>query len=151
MKPIYDLVARDMEEYPLWYFPMDGADGGDEVSVRPVTSKMPIPAAHQMIVYSRFSAANGSTYHGYVYWARGQARISEWKPTMWIDDELLVTFWNGIVRPDASYLERLGKRLAPQAWPIRFASESVRGLVPATGAMDGVYFLAGDSMQCARP
>jgi hypothetical protein len=149
MKQVYELTKVDLEENPLWYFPMDGSNGGDEMSVCPVTSEMSLPVAYQMIVRSKFYATHGAVFPGYVYWSAGQ-RVSDWKPTMWIGD-VVVTFWNGIVPPDASYLARVHERLAPQSWPIVFTSESVRGLISTTGTVDGVYFLEGGAMKCVTP
>src|ERR1700689_4724194 len=99
MKQVWNMTARDLEAYPLWYFPMDGNEGVDEMSVCPVAREMPLPAACQMVVRTKFVTADGAIYPGYVYWSRDNG-VDELKPLMWIED-VAVTFWNGIVPPDA--------------------------------------------------
>ncbi len=149
MKQIWDMTTLDLEENPLWYFPMDGSGGGDEMSVGPVTPEMPLPSACQMVARASFVTADGVKYPGYVYWST-TTRVNELKPFMWMED-VAVTFWNGIVPPDASYLERVRARLRPESWPIRFASENVRGLATMVGSVEGIYFLEDGTTKCVRP
>jgi hypothetical protein len=68
-KSIGDLTAEDLRQFPVWEWTSDeeGREGQDETFVRPVRCRVlhldPLLALH---VASDFTAADGTTYEGYV-------------------------------------------------------------------------------------
>jgi len=141
-KQIYDLSPRDLEQHPVWIFPMDESVE-DEASVRPVNAGEIVPSGLQRIVRCRFSDSAGRPLIGYVYPGAGDD-VEAARPVAWCGD-LCITFWNGMIEPDAEDVQ-LVKDLGLQ-WPINFLTE-IAGEASQSGVLRGLYYLAGDEVCC---
>ncbi len=144
IKHVYDLTSADLERHPAWVFPMDETVE-DETCVRPVAAGEHLPDGLQTIVRCTFQDGSGRTLCGYVY-AAEDGRVDSVKPVAWVDD-LCVTFWNGMVKPDEGYLAAIGG--AGLDWPLTY-SVDVPVSEPLTGVLDGIYYLEDDDVRCLK-
>lgn len=143
-KQVYDLTAEDLNQFPVWYFPMNETVE-DEATVRPLHGLEPNIDDLQIIVRCRFKTANGAIYLGYLY--PGINEIDLIKPMLWAGD-LCVTFWNGMSEPSADYLQKVRESLPANAWPIRYESEPTECDAVMDGNLEGLYFIDDGNVQC---
>jgi hypothetical protein len=123
-KQLSDLVASDLERYPIWEFAIDeeGEEGRDEETVKPRPElEIADPAEGIFIVRAEFTAADGTRFDGFVS-PHEENHIGYLQPTI-LTEEGRVPFWFGVVPPgtpelDASY-RQLGKTAA-QLFPLRY-------------------------------
>lgn len=142
-KQVYDLTAADLEREPVWVFPMDESVE-DEASVRPVRRGEVVPDGLQRIVRAVFRDGGGRVLSGYIYPGFGSC-VEGVRPVAWCN-ELCITFWNGMIEPSPSYLDRI-RDLGLQ-WPIAYETDE-DGLPPQMGTLAGVYYNRGHEWQPA--
>ena len=136
-KSLFDLTIEDLNQNPIWYFPMEESVIDGETFIAPVESEKILDMDYEIIVKTIFICNSKKEYTGYIYW--GNPRLIQFlKPTIIIND-LNIDFWNGIRRPDNTkqVIELLGEK----AFPICYISENVMGLESIKGILDGLYYL----------
>lgn len=136
-KKLYDLTKSDLEEFPIWYFPMDELFG-DELSIMPFLEGSALEYNYQMIVKTEFMDSDGVGYIGYIYW-RGTNIINECQPTLFLDENNCISFWNGIVKPKWE-CEGEKQQSLRKVLPISFKSEECGGLEAIKGVLLGLYY-----------
>ncbi|WP_223472334.1 MULTISPECIES: hypothetical protein [unclassified Pseudomonas] len=140
-KQIYDLTARDIEGYGVWYFPMDETVE-DELTVRPVCSREIVDVGFQIIVRAWFETHRGDRYVGYIYWGNS-SDIGHLQPVMFVGVDQCINFWSGICEPVwESYSLQLQSLRSD--FPISFSSESIFELISVSGVLQGLYSFEDD-------
>lgn len=137
IKQIYDLTKSDLEKFPIWYFPMDESVE-DELSITPFLDESAIDSDFQMIVKTDFSDAQGGKYVGYIYWRKSNV-ISQCLPTLFVDENNCLSFWNGIITPKWEK-EGVKQQLLRKVLPISFESKEFKGLEAVKGELLGLYY-----------
>jgi hypothetical protein len=141
-KQVYDLAAADIENDAVWVFPMDESVQ-DEASVRPVRRGEIVPDGVQRIVRAVFRDKSGRVLPGYIYPGCGSG-VEDARPVAWCN-ELCITFWNGMIEPAPSYLERI--RDAGLQWPLTYATDADE-VQRQEGNLEGVYYWDRDTVRC---
>jgi hypothetical protein len=141
-KEIYKLTRDDLEQYPVWYFPMDDTVE-DELTVRPFEGNCQIND-YQVIVRTVFFASDSSEYMGYVYWNSPNS-IEDLKPVVFVNDEDCVTFWNGMIEANWDDYGEEQKKLQSK-FPLNYSSYTVQGLDSLSGKLEGLYYLEGENL-----
>lgn len=136
-KKIYELTQKDLEEYPIWFFPMDD-NADDELTIRSYDSSCD-ENDYQMIIRTFFKGKSGEDYLGYIYWS-APPEIEDLKPVVFVSNEKCVTFWNGIVEASWDEYDAEQKKIRDQL-PLNFLSEELKGLKSVSGVIDGLYFI----------
>jgi hypothetical protein len=136
MKHIWDLTEEDFNKNPVWYFPMEGEDT-DETSVLPASEREATNLNNMLLVPATFKESNGGEHKGFIYWAKPKI-IENLQPCMFYGSGA-VTFWFGIVEPEAEDMKQLN-------FPITVSSYVVYGLEKIEKEIEGYYFInqAGD-------
>ncbi len=142
-KKIYNLTSADLARHPVWAFSADET-GDDDTSVRPAKEDECLNGGLQLIVRCIFRDHTGREFQGYLYDGE-EDDVDYVKPVLWIED-LCLTFWNGVIKPNAGYLDQI--RAKNISWPLSYKSEAVWGLVSKTGILAGLYFLDGEKIRC---
>jgi hypothetical protein len=140
---VADLTLADLAASSVWKFALDeeGVEGQDETTVKPYAVDGPLdPSAGMFVVRARFALADGTLMSGYLTpHAQGEAGLSTFQPII-ITPAGQVTFWCGMIAPDAATIARsyarLGKADASQVFPLRFESAvpvrggTIKGQIP---------------------
>ncbi len=142
-KQIYDLTAQDINQYPVWFFPMDETVE-DELTVRPVIGAC-LEGDFQVIVRTTFTDSKALQYIGYIYWSTPKV-IGHIMPVMFTGVEECITFWSGIRQPSWSVYSASQQRLK-DAFPIGYESDATVGLPSLTGTLKGLYFSNNNNVQ----
>ncbi len=146
-KQVYELTARDLDQYPVWEFALDeeGAEGQDEATVRPLLVAGQVnPADGMVIVKASFRLSDGTSLSGYLTPPSSSSRgLGTIQPQI-ITANGQVSFWCGAFKPTSETLkqnyDRLG-RTADKVFPVRFTSEVKVVGGPVTGILNGFLFL----------
>lgn len=136
-RQVYDLTAQDIEEYGVWYFPMDETVE-NELTVRPVRSREIIDIGFQIIVRAWFETRDGARYIGYIYWNNSSA-IGHLQPVMFVRTDECISFWSGMFEPNwANYSSEL--KVIRSNLPVLFLSEVIFELASISGVLEGLYY-----------
>jgi hypothetical protein len=136
-KQVYDLTADDINQYSVWYFPMDDSVE-DELTVRPVVGGT-LPGDYQTIVRAVFTSAKGKEFVGYIYWSDPKA-IENIKPVLFAHNSGCITFWNGVIKP--SWADCGPEQVAlNEQLPLAYKSESTPNLPTLLGVLEGLYYI----------
>jgi len=141
-KEIYELTRDDLDQYPVWFFPMDDTVD-DELTIRPFKGDCQTND-YQVIVRADFVANDGTNYVGYVYWSNPN-NIEYVKPVLFVNDEDCVTFWNGMIEANWDDYGEEQKALRSQ-FPLKYSSEVVQGLESLSSKLEGLYYLDGENI-----
>ena len=141
-KEIYELTREDLEQYPVWYFPMDDTVD-DELTIRPFEGDC-LTNDYQVIVSTTFIANDGTKYLGYIYWSRPN-NIEDVKPVLFVNDEECLTFWNGMVEVNWEDYGKEQKELRCK-FPLSYLSAPVQGLESLSSKLEGLYYLDGENV-----
>ncbi|MDD0974206.1 hypothetical protein [Pseudomonas fontis] len=144
-KQVYDLTGEDLTDAGVWYFPTDDSVD-DELSVRPLLAAEE-GSDVQIIVRTRFEAADGAVFLGYIYWV-GEQTVNYRQPNMFVGDEC-VSFWNGLREPHWEHYSQQVQALRG-VFPIRYVSEALMGLPSLSGTLEGLYYVGGVSTDSAK-
>jgi len=137
-KQIYELTKKDLQENPVWYFPMDESVE-DEVSAIPAETAEDIGNDLQIIVRTTFTTASDKKFIGYIYWNQTGA-VEHLQPVI-LTDNGAITFWNGIIPPDDEYLEEVRTELGIPTFPTVFESEKIFNLSRIMGELEGIGYI----------
>ncbi len=139
-KQLYDIELNDLDDNPVWIFPMDDSVE-DEETVRPVTDKAQLEDI-QVIVKTIFEDQTGLKYSGYIYWGEPK-KVEYLKPVMFFDEsgESGIAFWNGMIEKENSDFDHAKDILSSESLPIRFESVEAFGLYPIKDELEGIYYI----------
>lgn len=135
-KQIYDLTEDDINQHPVWYFPMDETVE-DELTIRPVDDLHGLGDA-QIIVKTEYSDSKGAKYVGYIYWNTPDT-VEDLKPILFTGNNECISFWNGIVKSpwgDCSPAQQCIRSYLP----VQYKSYSFDRLYSLTGVLKGLYY-----------
>lgn len=142
-KQIYNLTKSDIEQYPVWYFPMDDSVE-DELTVRPMFSNSQ-HSDYQVIVMTKFTGNDEEEYVGYIYWSMPNV-VQHIKPVIFTSEEACITFWNGITLPSWSDYDA-EQQLLFNALPLKYSSIECQGLSSISGILNGLYYIDGTTIK----
>ena len=141
-KQVYDLLPRNLEEFPVWEYALDeeGEKNQDEATVRPCTAEdLASETARSFIVRARFTLADGTHAEGYITTPPpDDLTLGAIQPVV-VTARGQVVFWCGSIAPSAEQLARnysLLARASSHIFPLTFESAvplqrgSVRGVIP---------------------
>jgi hypothetical protein len=141
-KEIYELTREDLEQYPVWYFPMDDTVD-DELTIRPFEGDCQTND-YQVIVRTTFISSDGTKYLGYIYWSSPN-EVADVKPVLFVNNEDCLTFWNGMIEANWDDYGEEQKELR-KLFPISYSSDSVQGLESLSNKLEGLYYLDGENI-----
>ena len=136
-KPVFDLTLADIEEFPVWFFPMDESVE-DETFVTPLESLDNRNFHALVIVRTEFTDSNGSRYLGYIYWD-GIGVVNQCQPSLFIGPDEYLTFWSGSKKPSWA-TEGILQQTMRGKFPISFKSQNHFGFSSIEGDLRGLYF-----------
>ena len=136
-KEVFELTRDDIEEHPVWYFPMDDSVE-DELTVRPFKGDCE-PNEYQVIVKTTFQGSNGKEFTGYVYWSIPNT-IEDIKPVVFTSNDECITFWNGLM--EAKWNDYSSEQQTIRlSLPLKYSSSSCQGLSSISGVIEGLYYI----------
>lgn len=137
-KELFDLKEEDLNNYPIWYFPMNEDEEYGDTIIKPVDNKEFLDLDYQIIVKTTFEDKKRNKFIGFISWGVPEG-IEYIQPTI-INGENYISFWNGIRKPEINE-EKLFKRIFNyESLPIKFVSENVMGLKSISGTLEGLYY-----------
>jgi hypothetical protein len=142
-KQIYNLTKSDIEQYPIWYFPMDDSVE-DELTVRPMLSDCQ-HNDYQVIVMTNFTGNDGKVHIGYIYWSMPNI-VQHIKPVIFTSENSCITFWNGITQPSKSDYD-VEQQLLLNSLPLKYSSVECQGLSSLSGILNGLYYIDGNGLK----
>lgn len=104
-KQIWDITKEDIENHPVWVFPMSEDVCSDEATVVPACEDDLNGLNSQVVVQCEAIDSKGTKYIGFMYWAKPVC-IEHCQPTIW-DGENSIGFWFGVQKPDISDLPKI--------------------------------------------
>lgn len=140
-KKLFDLMEKDIEENPVWYFPMQ--EDEDELMVQ--TSDQNMSENSLKIVATNFLSSSGKEYIGYVY--VDVAAVNSLKPVI-IYGEKNLNFWKGIRKPKADLFEAIELDFGNNFFPIKFKTLTNSINFLADGELNGIYFFDENKKIC---
>lgn len=147
-KQCYDLLPRDLEQFPVWEFALDeeGEENQDEATVRPCTVDKPVdPTAGMLIVRAMFTFADGTLAYGYLTPpVKGETSLGIVQPVI-VTAHGQVMFWCGGTPPLPDQLAanyRLLARDAGRVFPLAFESVVLVSGGAVRGLLSGFLVLA---------
>ncbi|MEZ9548041.1 MULTISPECIES: hypothetical protein [Vibrio] len=142
MIEIYDLTRSDLEQHPVWYFPMDDTVG-DELTIKPLKGDDK-KNDYQLIVRTSFTANDGTHFVGYIYWCRPE-NIESIQPVVFVNDEDCITFWNGVTQTGWDDYGKEQKKMRNKL-PLKYSSDAFNGLESLSGVLEGLYYLNDEGL-----
>ena len=134
-KQVYHLKISDIDQFPVWEFAIDeeGVEGQDEATVRPRPDLKEITEfTGQLAVRAEFTAADGTTFLGIIT-PSNTSDLGYIHPII-ITHTKQVTFWNGMIKPEAKELKEnyhALQKTAKELFPLKF-----RALIPFKGGIN---------------